>query len=87
MDLKPSNELLRRKIASDPDDEPTAGNVPTRVERLADELDDFRVALREMMDAYERRVRSDCTTPQQLQGQPWRCREFIVAEELLKGRR
>ncbi|HZR03645.1 MAG TPA: hypothetical protein VFA81_10790 [Burkholderiales bacterium] len=43
---------------------------------------DLRVALKDMMDAYERRIRSLCT-PAELERQPWRCREYVVAEEAL----
>ena len=72
-----SNESLRRQLAADPDDEPTAGNVPTREERLES-------ALIDMMNAYERRVRTDCT-PEQLALAPWRCAEYVAAETLLRS--
>lgn len=76
MELLLGTKTLAQKIASDPDDEPTAGNVPTRVERLEG-------ALREMMAAYERRVRSSCSTPAELDARPWRCLEYVAAESLL----
>lgn len=76
MKLLGDNKALAQKIARDPDDEPTAGNVPTRVEQLEG-------ALREMMAAYERRVRSDCKTEAQLAAAPWRCLEYVAAESLL----
>lgn len=76
MKLLGSNEALREKIASDPADEPMAGAFP-------DPIDLLRVRLQAMMDAYERRVRTDCRSPAELAGQPWRCREYIAAEEAL----
>lgn len=44
---------------------------------------DLEKALRAMMAAYERRVRSDCKTPEDLAKQPWRCSEYVAAEDLL----
>lgn len=79
MKLLFTKEGLRRKIMTDPDDEPTAGNVPTREQQLEH-------ALIEMMSAYQRRVLTDCTTPEQRLAAPWRCMEYIAAEELLKVR-
>jgi hypothetical protein len=35
--------------------------------------------LMEMMQAYERRIRSACTTPEQLAAKPWECAEYIKA--------
>jgi hypothetical protein len=78
MKLLGSNEALRAKIASDPDDEPMAGAFP-------DPIDLLRVRLQAMMDAYERRVRTDCRSPAELAGQPWRCREYIAGEEALRA--
>lgn len=42
-----------------------------------------RKALRDLMAAYERRVRSDCKTPEDLAKEPWRCAEYIAAEKAL----
>lgn len=42
-------------------------------------------ALRQMMLAYERRIRSDCSTPEQLAAKPWECGEFIYAQRALTG--
>lgn len=52
--------------------------------------DDERIAylenvLREMMQCYERRVRSACTTPEELAKEPWRCSEYVRAERVLAG--
>lgn len=44
---------------------------------------ELRSALREMMLAYERRIRSLCT-PEEIAKEPWRCAEYIEAERLLK---
>lgn len=38
----------------------------------------------ELMQAYERRVRSDCTTQEQLDKRPWECAEYIKAAEYLR---
>ena len=40
--------------------------------------------LMEMMQAYERRVRSDCTTPEQIAAKPWECMEYLRAAEYLR---
>lgn len=40
--------------------------------------------LMEMMKAYERRIRSDCTTPEQIEKRPWECAEYIAAADFLK---
>lgn len=44
----------------------------------------LRAALKGMMAAYERRIRSDCKTPEDLEKEPWRCAEYIAAAEALK---
>jgi len=41
-------------------------------------------ALRGMMSAYEHRIRSDCKTQAEIDKQPWRCAQYIVAEEALR---
>lgn len=74
MKLLFSKDGLRRKIMSDPDDEPTAGNMP---------LDPVREALCNLMAAYERRVRSACNNAEELSKEPWRCAEYIEAERAL----
>ena len=40
--------------------------------------------LRALMLAYERRIRSDCTTSEELAKEPWRCAEYVAAEDALK---
>lgn len=77
MKLLGDNETLARQIARDPDDEPMAGSFP-------DPIDLLRVRLQAMMDAYERRVRTDCRSHAELAGRPWRCREYIAAEEAMR---
>lgn len=72
MELLINKDSLRHKIESDPDDEPSAGNV-----------DPLREALVALMAAYERRVRSACTDAEQLSREPWRCAEYIQAERAL----
>lgn len=37
-----------------------------------------------MMQAYERRVRSDCTTPEQISARPWECAEYVEASRYLR---
>lgn len=61
-------------------------------ERLLDEAGKFfdwgnsaGDALKAMMDAYERRIRSLCT-PEQLEQKPWECAEFIEAKRILGGK-
>jgi hypothetical protein len=75
MKLQFSDESLRRKIPTDPDDEPTAGGpAPNPLAQ----------PLRDLMAAYERRVRSDCA-PEWLHKEPWRCLEYIAAEQALQS--
>lgn len=50
---------------------------------LADWCNVVRPALANLMAAYERRVRSDCKTDPDLEARPWRCAEFVQAEEAL----
>jgi hypothetical protein len=40
--------------------------------------------LMRMMQAYERRVRSDCTTQEQIDKRPWECAEYVEAAALLR---
>jgi len=54
-----------------------------RGDELADWINRARPVITELMAAYERRIRTDCT-PEDLANQPWRCMEYIGAEELLK---
>lgn len=42
----------------------------------------MRPALVGMMEAYERRVRSECT-PEQLAAKPWECMEYVAAQQAL----
>jgi hypothetical protein len=43
-------------------------------------------ALLELMAAYERKVRSACATPEEIAKEPWRCSEYIKAENALRGK-
>lgn len=38
-----------------------------------------------LMQAYERRVRSDCTTPEQIAAKPWECAEYRAAADFLRN--
>jgi hypothetical protein len=42
-------------------------------------------ALKALMDAYEHRIRSNCT-PEQIKLEPWRCAPFIMAERALASK-
>lgn len=55
------------------------------LESAEKECDELAVYLREMMRAYEQRIRSDCT-PAQLKQKPWRVAEYVAAEEALAAR-
>ena len=78
MILLGSNKSLAEKIAGDPDDEPMAGAFP-------DPIDLLRVRLQAMMNAYERRVRSDCRNPAEIAAKPWECSEYLAAESALRA--
>jgi len=56
--------------------EKNAGKLVTAIERGS-------YCLVQMMDVYERRVRSDCTT-EQLEKRPWECAEYIAASVYLR---
>lgn len=43
------------------------------------------VAMKNLLDAYERRIRSLCT-PEQLEKKPWECAEFIDATRILDAK-
>ncbi len=43
------------------------------------------VALNNLLDAYERRIRSECT-PEQLEKKPWECMEYIEARRVLEAK-
>ena len=55
------------------------------VAALADKYERGAYVLMEMMQAYERRVRSDCRTPEELAKRPWECREYLAADEFLRA--
>lgn len=50
---------------------------------LADWCNLAEGALRDLMTAYERRIRTDCTA-EDLRMKPWRCYEFVQAENVLE---
>lgn len=57
---------------------------------MADQVNSWKVitaelteALKGMMAAYERRIRSDCKTDRELDAEPWRSHEFLFAEKVL----
>lgn len=70
-------------------DGPVAPRVEPRLDfataygdKLADWCNFMRPALVGMMEAYERRVRSECT-PEQLDAKPWECMEYVAAQQAL----
>jgi hypothetical protein len=79
MKLLGDNETLARQIASDPPDEPMAGGDPRD-----EAIDLLRLRLQAMMDAYERRVRTACRSEADLMREPWRCSEYVAAEEAIR---
>ena len=42
-------------------------------------------ALRRALLCYERRIRSDCSTPEQLAAKPWECDDYIFGVRVLAG--
>jgi hypothetical protein len=80
----------RERQSSEPDRAPgaDAGETPqalTAAIMQADRETWLEQALRDLMTAYERRVRSSCT-PADIDKQPWRCDEFVAAEDVLRQR-
>lgn len=51
-------------------------------EKLSDWVNAAAPALKNMMDAYERRIRTDCTL-EQIERKPWECAEYIAAKAML----
>lgn len=51
--------------------------------KLSDWINRARPVVTDLMAAYERRIRTDCT-PKELTKEPWRCMEYIGAEGLLR---
>lgn len=51
--------------------------------KLSDWINRARPIVTELMEAYARRIRTDCTA-EDLAKEPWRCMEYIGAEELLR---
>lgn len=41
--------------------------------------------LMEMMKAYERRIRSDCKTQEEIDKRPWECAEYVAAAAYLRA--
>jgi len=54
------------------------------VERLEAQGEKQEKALIGLMAAYERRIRSDCTTPEALAAKPWECAEYCAARDALR---
>jgi len=57
----------------------------SEVERLEALQEKKDRALQELMMAYERRIRSDCATPEALALKPWECSEYCAARDALQG--
>lgn len=51
---------------------------------LAKAIERGGFCLAEMMQAYERRIRSDCKSPDELEKRPWECAEYIAASSYLR---
>lgn len=56
----------------------------TTEEKLAKVIERQSFVLMELMQAYERRVRSDCRTQEEIDKRPWECSEYRAAADLLK---
>lgn len=52
--------------------------------RLVKGIERGGYCLVEMLKAYERRIRSDCKTPEELEKRPWECIEYISAARYLQ---
>lgn len=68
----------------------TSAAEPVSTSGLMDEAGKFfdwgnaaSVALRNLLEAYERRIRSLCTTPEELAAKPWECAEYLEARRAL----
>jgi hypothetical protein len=53
-------------------------------QKLAKVIERQSFVLMELMQAYERRIRSDCKTQDELDKRPWECAEYRAAADLLK---
>ena len=77
---------LRAIVAALQAQQPGAQAVAWALEQggiLADWCNTAGDALRSLMGAYERRVRSACTSSADLDARPWRCAEYVQAEDAL----
>ena len=70
-----------------------AASLPQSWQNLMDEAGKFfdwgnaaGIVLRNLLDAYERRIRSLCATPEQLATKPWECAEFVEARLILDAK-
>lgn len=50
---------------------------------LADWINRAGPALKDLLDAYERRVRSVCANEAELAAEPWKCTEWLAAKAVL----
>lgn len=81
-------ETLRADLSAQPAPERQGDGLSWALQQggvLADWCNVAGDALRALMVAYERRVRSDCG-PDDLANGPWRCEEFVQAEQALRGK-
>lgn len=85
--LRNAANLIRRlATAEQPGSAVQGENLTWALEQggiLADWCNVAGDALRSLLDAYERRVRSSCTTDADLASEPWRCAEYVQAEQAL----
>ena len=61
--------------------EANEANYADIIARHAASVPNVETALRGLMAAYERRIRSNCTTPDEIAKEPWRCAEYVAAEQ------
>lgn len=63
---------------------PEPGGVPIEVAgKLTVAIERGAYVLAQMMQAYERRIRSECTSQEQIDKRPWECAEYVAAASYL----
>lgn len=54
--------------------------------KLTDWANEAGKAMQTIMDAYERRIRSLCADASEIEKEPWRCAEYIAAEQVVRNK-
>lgn len=76
-DVDDEREMLIQKVAD-------LEHLITESDKTVAWVNKVRPVIQDLMAAYERRIRSLCSSPEELAKEPWRCMEYVAAETLLR---